>query len=336
MLNKLFRYLPMLLVAVLMASCYSDKPQTSDAMPGRMARGYTSRQLDSISFSSTHHYTNNFNFVVKADSIVLLAQQPEELLAGMATDSFTVHRHDHVVVADIRKLPDDPVDTVWVQLATGDMRFGWVHESGMINKVVPDDPISKFISTFSDIHLLIFLIVISVIAVFYVIRMAMRRNAHIVHFNDIESFYPTLLCLLVASSATLYASIQLFNPELWRHFYFHPTLNPFSVPLLLKVFLISVWAMLIVGIAAVDDAFHQLPPAEALLYVAGLAGVCAICYIVFSLTTLYYIGYLLLAAYVAFAFRQYFRHSRARFTCGNCGAPMRQKGRCPVCGAMNE
>lgn len=335
MLTKLFRYL-LLLPVLLLASCYSHKPRTSDAIPQHMARNFTPRQLDSISFSTTHHYTNNFNFVVKADSLVLLAQQPEELLAGMATNSFAVHRHDHVVVADIRRLPADSTDSIWVQLATGDYRFGWVHESEMMRKVVPDDPISKFISTFSDAHLLIFLIVIFVIGFLYLLRLMLRQGAHIVHFNDIESFYPTLLCLLVASSASLYASIQLFNPELWRHFYFHPTLNPFSVPLLLKVFLLSVWAMLIVGIAAVDDAFHQLRPAEALLYVAGMAGVCAFDYIVFSLTTLYYIGYLLLLVYIVFALRRYFRNSRAEYICGNCGSRMRHKGCCPVCGAIND
>ena len=80
----------------------------------------------------------------------------------------------------------------------------------------------------------------------------------------------------------------------------------------------------------------QLPAGEALLYLGGLAAVCAVNYIVFSLTVLYFVGYVLLAGYAFYALRQYLRHSRAPYRCGRCGARMRRKGRCPHCGAVNE
>ena len=322
------------LMALLLAGCYSHGPRHSGAFPYRATS--SQRQLDSLSFASTHHYSQGYNFVVRGDSIELIKQQPEELLSHLPTDSFAIRKHEHVVVADIRKLPNDTVDSIWVQLATADYRFGWVRESKMIKKVVPDDPISQFISTFSDVHLLIFLIVIVLFSLFYLVRKISSRNAHIVHFNDIRSFYPTLLCLLVACSAALYALIQMYAPEVWQHFYYHPTLNPFSQPPIMEVFLVSVWLMLIVGLAAVDDARHQLPAGEALLYTAGLAAVCAFDYIVFSLTTLYYIGVPLFFVYLWYALRQYYRHSRYIYICGNCGALLRRKGRCPHCGMMNE
>lgn len=322
------------LMAVLLAGCYSHGPRHSGAFPYRAT--FSQRQLDSLSFASTHHYSQGYNFVVRGDSIELIKQQPEELLSHLPTDSFAIRKHEHVVVADIRKLPNDTVDSIWVQLATADYRFGWVRESKMIKKVVPDDPISQFISTFSDVHLLIFLIVIVLFSLFYLVRKISSQNAHIVHFNDIRSFYPTLLCLLVACSAALYALIQMYAPEVWQHFYYHPTLNPFSQPPIMEVFLVSVWLMLIVGLAAVDDARHQLPAGEALLYTAGLAAVCAFDYIVFSLTTLYYIGVPLFFVYLWYALRQYYRHSRYIYICGNCGALLRRKGRCPHCGMMNE
>ena len=104
----------------------------------------------------------------------------------------------------------------------------------------------------------------------------------------------------------------------------------------MEVFLSSVWLMLIVGLAAVDDARHQLPAGEALLYTAGLAAVCAFDYIVFSLTTLYYVGIPLFFVYLWYALRQYYQHSRYIYVCGNCGALLRRKGRCPHCGMMNE
>ena len=266
----------------------------------------------------------------------LIRQQPEEVLSLMPTDTFAVRRHDHLVVADIRIIPTDPDDSVWVQVARDQYSFGWAHESELLRAVDPDDPISQFISTFSNSHLLVFLVVISLIAFAYLVRRIRRQNAKIVHFNDIDSVYPTLLALTVAAAASLYASIQMFAPQVWQHFYFHPTLNPFSVSPLLTIFLVSVWAMLILAIACLDIVRVQLPFGEAVLYLSGLVAVCAFNYIVFSLSTLLYIGYLLLAAYFFFAIRAYLRASHCTFICGNCGKPLHQKGRCPHCGAVNE
>lgn len=311
-------------------SCYSNYGHRG------VLTGYSERQRDSISFYDKHHYTHNYNFVVKSDSLVLLRQQPEELLSHFDTDSVVVYRHDNLVVADIRVLPADSVDSVWVQLARDQETFGWTHESTLLKKVEPDDPISQFISTFSDIHLLIFLGIIALMGSAYLMRKIAKKNAKIVHFNDIDSFYPTLLAILVASAATFYASIQLFAPETWRHFYFHPTLNPFTVPTILSIFLVSVWAMLIVALAVVDDVRKQMPLSEAVLYLCGLAGVCAIDYIVFSITTLYYIGYILWAAYIFFALQRYWFHARCCYVCGNCGAQLHRKGRCPYCGMWND
>lgn len=297
---------------------------------------YSDRQIDSLSFFSSHHYTNNYNFIVKADSLTLLRQMPEEYLGGMQTDSFTVARDAHLVVADIRMVPTDKVDSVWVQLANDSSEFGWTRESRMLPCVMPDDPISQFISAFSDSHVIVSLIIIACIAAAYLLWSIRRRQAHLVHFNDIQSYYPTLLCQIVAASATFYASLQMFAPQMWQHFYYHPTLNPFSVPFTLGIFLVSVWAMLIVAIAAVDDVRHHLPFGEALLYLGGLAAVCAVDYIVFSVTSLYYVGYVLLAVYVFVTLRHYLLHGRLRYVCGSCGAPLRKKGRCPNCGALNE
>ena len=84
-----------------------------------------------------------------------------------------------------------------------------------------------------------------------------------------------------------------------------------------------------------DIVRRLLPPAEALLYLCGLAGICAANYIIFSIATLYYIGYPLLAAYTYFAVKIYFKRAKCNYTCGKCGAGLRHKGICPQCGAMN-
>ena len=232
----------------------------------------------------------------------------QQTLAPAHSSLFTLHsslfKGERIVVADIMTVPSDTIDSVWVKVARDQLTFGWIHENELLAKVSPDDPISQFIDFFSDVHLLAFLAFCVVIVAAYGVRRLMRRGAKIVHFNDIPSFYPTTLCLLVASSAVLYSSIQLFGPESWRHFYYHPSLNPFGMPLHLGLFVSSVWAIVIVAIATVDDVTKHLPLGSAILYLGGLTAVCAVDYVIFSITTLYYIGYPLLIAYYIFALRR--------------------------------
>ncbi len=293
-------------VLFLLTGCYHRHTPTTHAALVE----YSDKQLDSISFSSTHHYTNKYNFVVYADSLMLIRQQPEEYVNHLSIDSFPVRKHCLLVVSDIRKIPQDQEDSVWVQLATEENEFGWIHESRLLPRVVPDDPISQFILTFSNVHLLIFLVIIVLIGATYLIRKITHNNSKLVHFNDIDSPYPTALVLMVSLSATFYATIQTFSPETWRHFYYHPTLNPFEVPRVLGFFLTSVWAILILGLACVDEVKNRLNFGEAILYLGGLMGVCAVDYIVFSIFTLYYIGYPLLVVYFWFALRRYLRRNK--------------------------
>ena len=291
-------------ILLMLSSCYHR--HNSHQQHAAMVE-YSDRQLDSISFSTTHHYTNKFNFLVFKDSLELMRQQPEEYISGLPVDTFAVKKNHLLVVTDIRMVPQDSIDSVWVQLATENNDFGWIQESKLLPRVVPDDPISEFIMTFSNVHLLIFLVVIVVITMAYLVRKVCHSNGKIVHFNDIDSPYPVTLVLLVSISAAFYGWIQSFEPEVWRHFYFHPSLNPFAVPHLLGVFLALVWVVLIVALACVDEVYHRLTFGEGLLYLGGLAGVCALDYIIFSVLSLYYIGYVLLIAYIYFAIRAYRR-----------------------------
>ena len=292
-------------------ACYNKGPITPDAWD------LTKQQLDSISFYTTHHYTQNYNFVVTGDSLVVVAQQPEDMAVPEVVsieieaigeewqkDSITLRKNERLVVADIKTVPSDTIDSVWVKVARDQLTFGWVHENELLAKVSPDDPISQFIDFFSDTHLLIFLAFCVVIVAAYGVRRLMKLGAKIVHFNDIPSFYPATLCLLVATSAVIYSSIQVFGPESWRHFYYHPSLNPFALPLHLGLFVTSVWAIIIVAIATVDDVTKHLSLGESILYLGGLAAICAVDYVIFSITTLYYIGYPLLIAYYVFALRR--------------------------------
>ena len=326
--NKIVIFI-LFLSDLLLTGCYYQEADTSDAWI------VSEEQMDSISFYTTHHYTHNYNFLVTADSLSLIVQHPTELLSGMLVDTTVVVFDNRIVVADIITLSADSVDSVWVKVARDDFTMGWVREKEMLPKVSPDNPISRFIVFFSDTHLLIMLAFLVLVFGAYTIRLLLKHKARIVHFNDIPSVYPTLLAILVATSAVLYSTIQIAAPDSWRHYYYHPTLNPFAVPFHLGLFLISVWSLLLIALAAIDDIRRHLSFAEAFLYVLGLMGVCAIDYIVFSISTLYYVGYPLLIAYVAFAILRYVRHSRTIYLCGKCGEKLHAKGICPHCGAVN-
>ena len=101
------RKLVSLLCLVLMLSgCYNRGPITPDAWD------LTSQQIDSISFYTTHHYTQNYNFVVTGDSLVLVAQQPEDMsvpdvvsmeieseTGELQKDSITIRKHERIATS---------------------------------------------------------------------------------------------------------------------------------------------------------------------------------------------------------------------------------------------
>ena len=326
---RLLACLLLCMAAIGLQSCYHRESPTPDGwIP-------TEEQMDSISFSTTHHYSENYNFVVVADSLLLVARQPNAELQLVADDTMVVVKDDRLVVADIVGWGSNSSDSVWVQLVRDENTVGWVSEADLLKAVSPDNFISRFIDFFQDTHLLITLAIVVLCVASFVVARLYRHNAYIVHFRDIDSFYPTLLAMLVSASAVFYSTIQLANPESWRHFYYHPTLNPFSVPLHLELFLLSVWAIVIIAIATIDDVFRRLSFGQAMLYTIGLAAVGSVDYVVFSLSTLCYIGYPLLVAYIAVAVYMYIRYSRSRFVCGNCGRHLHSKGLCPHCGANN-
>lgn len=301
------RTLVCFLIVMLFSSCYNQVCHTPDAW-------------------------EDYNFIVTSDSIRLVCQQPDEL----PFDSVVVYSSDQLVVADIMTMPLDTIDSVWVKVARDQYTQGWIHESELLKGVSPDNPISRFIDIFSDVHLLIFLALVVIVVAFYGLRKLKRRNAYLVHVHDIPSFYPSLLAVLVASSAVLYASIQMFDEASWKQFYYHPTLNPFSLSFHLGLFVMSVWTIIIIAIATLEDTLRQLPAVDAVLYLCGLSAVCAVNYVFFTVTTLYYIGYPCLVIYLIYAYIGCKRVMSSKYICGNCGAEISDKGICPSCGVLNE
>lgn len=322
--------LALVLTALMAAACYYPTPPPDD--------GWTvgDGSLDTTAFVRHHHYGPNFNFKVTADTLPLAPCRPGTARLDSWADTAVVRRGDKIVVADIALVPSDTTDSVWLKLARDQTTMGWTSERRLAEAAVPDDPISQFIHTFSGSRTRLALCIVGLMAAFFLVQAARRRHLHVVHFNDIDSFYPTLLCLTVSGAATLYGSLQHFVPETWVEFYYHPTLNPFGLPLVMSVFVVSVWLMGITALAVLDDVRRRLDWADIPAYVAGLAGVCMVLYLFFSLSTPYYVGYPCLVAYWAFAIRSYARRRTPRYVCGRCGAPLPRLGRCPHCGALNQ
>lgn len=286
------------------------------------------QETGSAALEAGRNYPLNSNFEVLSDSL-LLQQIP-------LTDVLPVYKGEKLVVAEFMTLPADTADSVWVKVARDQETIGWIREKELLEKVVPTDSVSQFIHLFSSTRTVAFLTVLALSGLWHLLRAVRRQKLRLIWLNDIDSVFPTLLALLMATAATLYASIQHFAPDVWEQFYYAPSLNPFALPFILALFMANVWGIIIVGLATLDDLFHQTQTEAALLYVLGLVSCCIFLYLFFTYTTYYYIGYPCLLAYALWSFRRIRHTTRYKFCCGSCGARMKAKGICPHCGAVNE
>ena len=161
---KVIKILLFLNMLASLSACYKNNNLQST----NSTVGNDSVQIsDALTFYQTHHYGIGYNFIVKTDSLLLISQQPEEYVSQLVTDTFVVKHNQQVAVSDIRIIPQDSIDSVWVQIITDNGNIGWNHESEMLSKVMPTDPISQFIMFFSDTHFIIALIILTIIIAAY-------------------------------------------------------------------------------------------------------------------------------------------------------------------------
>ena len=245
---------------------------------------------------NTRAYALNSNFQVEADTLWL------HVLPFM--DTVALVQGDEVVVAEFDVHPQDSVDSVWVKVARDQETIGWIQERRLLENIVPVDPISRFIHLFSNAHTLPFFLVLAVFFLWFVYRAVRRKQIKLIWLNDIDSVFPLLLSLLMAIAATTYNSIQHFVPETWERYYYEPTLNPFDVPFILGFFIVCVWLIVLVGVAVLDDLFHQTKAEVAFFYLVGLVSCCIFIYVFFTYLNIY-IAYVCLAAYGAGCIRWY-------------------------------
>lgn len=311
------------LLAGISSSCQYREPKFTkgDSIP--------QSTKDSLKYLYKYHYTLGTNLECNSDSVKLV-QLP-------IIDQFTkVEKGDNVVVAEFMIQPKDSIDSVWVKVARDQETQGWIHENEIVKNFVPIDSISQFIYLFSHTHASLSLLLIAMLAAISLYGRWRMGKLRLVFFDDIDSVYPLLLCFSMALSATLYESLQMFLPETWEHFYFNPSISPLKVPFIISLFLLSLWGFIIVLLAALDDVIKILKFKEASFYLAGLFSTCVFCYFFFILTTRFYLGYLFLIYFFYRIVKRAVNGSKYHYQCGNCGALLKEKGKCPKCGAINE
>lgn len=253
--------------------------------------GYTPQQIDSLIFRLEHHYTINFNFLVKADSLMLIPRDGD-----LVQDTCHVYDGELVAVAAMNWQSD----TLWIKVAHDQMTMGWIPEQELLRGVTPDDPISEVLDALTGSRSIWMSALVAIGVVLLVVRQGRSRVLSAVKNGGMPMVYPRLFLGLVALMASLYVSVQNFVPEFWQEYYFHPTLNPLILPSVMAMLMTVVWLVLITAIAVVDEVYHHLYFADGIAFLLELLGIGMVVYLVIGWTTLYYIGYLLLVAFIIF------------------------------------
>lgn len=189
----------------------------------------TPREADSLFFRFSHHYTNNFNFVVVADSCALTAHESDLI------DTCFVYKDDIVAVADISQTDSSQV---WIKVFRDQSTMGWMTEDELLENAVPDDGISEAIYYFSH-HIFLLVIVLVFLALIGVVFYKINRGYSILFLSVLLGFAGVLLVVVNC------------YPEYWLEYYFHPTLNPFILPGIMMALLTLFWLAVITFVALV-------------------------------------------------------------------------------------
>ena len=268
----------------------------------------TRQQVDSLEFRLTHHYSENFNFLVKADSLTLVPREGD-----LISDTCYVRKGDEIAVAAIKTVPGDSIDSIWVKVASNQYTMGWIREKELLKGATPNDLISEMLDALSTSRAIWMSAILAVGLTAFLIgrKKNIKRKdflqqevEHLLDFlSEMPSIYPALFLLWTGLMASLYASVQNFVPEFWQEYYFHPTLNPLVLPPLMAALVVVLWLDIITFIAVIDEIYHHFYFQPGITYLAKLIGVAMLVYLIISWTTLIYVGYLLLAALIYFLLR---------------------------------
>lgn len=279
------------LLFIIIAFCNSNaqNPFVSDSDSVALI-DLTPTQKDSLLFRLKHHYSANFNFLVKSDSIMLVPREGD-----IIQDTCWVYKNELIAVAEI-KMMQDSIDSVWVKVAHDQYTMGWIPEKDLLGSAIPHDQISEmiYILTNSRAFWMTALILFGLLA--YYLHRGESRQLYVLNFKEMRSVYPFIFVALVAIMASVYSSVQCFVPEYWQEYYYHPVLSPIGLPLIMAILLSLAWLVVIIFIAVIDEVYHHFYFVAGITYIFELLGIAMFSYLIISWTTSIYIGYTILFA----------------------------------------
>ena len=141
-------------------------------------------------------------------------------------------------------------------------------------------------------------------------------------------------------SQVVFSLASFVSPLVFTYYVAHPmSFAPEGLPWIslyyLFGFILVAMLLVVLIIATLDEVFSLLPVPEAMLYLFSLSGVCVACYMIFSLSVLGWVGYVLYGFLAVVFVWRYLRCFSAHCVCGKCGARMHSKGRCTRCKTVN-
>lgn len=282
----------------------------------------TAVQRDSLEFRLRHHYGEGFNFRVTADSLPLLQNLettsplllPPEMESEVASGD-TVLRGDLLVVAEVaRKEAADSLspDTFWIKVAHDQLTQGWVEESELLQSVVPNDSISQLLHSLTYSRgIWMSLLVLMGLLGFIIYRRVSVNHDWLSLLRHSDSWYAPLLISLVVLLAVTYASVQLWVPEFWQEYYFHPTLNPLLLPGVMCWLMVLVWLIIITFIALIIEVYHRYYFLQGLAYIVEVLGMAMVGYLFVSWAAQIYVGYLLAPLLIVLSWRFFLRRKQS-------------------------
>jgi len=265
---------------------------TTSVQPDSVLLNMSPQQIDSLVFRLTHHYSINFNFVVKADSIMLIPRE------GDVGDTCYVKDGELIAVAAI----SNHIDTLWVKVAHDQRTMGWIAESELLRHSSPDDPISEILYALSGSRGIWMSILATIGLSAFFVKQRKNNRMRLFSLEQMQSPYPSMFLALIAVMAVLYSSVQNFVPEYWQEYYFHPSLNPLMLPPLMATLVVCVWLLIITFIAVCDEVYHHFDVLDGAIYIFELLGIGMIVYLAVSWTTIIFIGYLLAPVFLHYLY----------------------------------
>lgn len=317
--------LVLLTLSISLAGCGHSQSSSSDStflatdsVDSLPLAQLTAVQRDSLEFRLRHHYGEGFNFRVVADSLPLLPNLEtvsSQVLTDVTNWGDTVLRGDLLVVAEVaRKESADSLapDTFWIKVAHDQLTQGWVEESQLLQSVVPDDSISQLLHSLTYSRgIWMSLLVLMGLLGFVIYRRVSVNHDWLSLLRHSDSWYAPLLISLVVLLAVTYASVQLWVPEFWQEYYFHPTLNPLLLPGVMCWMMVVVWLIIITFIALLIEVYHRYYFLQGLAYVVEVLGMAMVAYLFVSWAAQIYIGYLLAPVLIVLSWGFFLRRKQS-------------------------